>query len=44
MPEFKNILCPIAFTDISSKVAPYVVTLAKRLDARVHLLHVLRRF
>jgi nucleotide-binding universal stress UspA family protein len=25
-------------------VAPYVVTLAKKLDAQVHLLHVLRRF
>ena len=44
MAEFKNILYPIALTDISLKVAPYVVTLAKQLDARVHLLHVLRRF
>ena len=44
MAEFKNILYPIALTDISPKVAPYVVTLAKKLDAQVHLLHVLRRF
>jgi nucleotide-binding universal stress UspA family protein len=44
MEEFKNILYPIALTDISSKVAPYVVTMAKQLDAQVHLLHVLRRF
>jgi nucleotide-binding universal stress UspA family protein len=44
MAEFKNILYPIALTDISFKVAPYVVSLAKQLDARVHLLHVLRRF
>ena len=44
MAEFKNILYPIALTDISLKVAPYVVTLAKQLDAQVHLLHVLRRF
>jgi len=44
MEEFKNILYPIALTDISPKVAPYVVTMAKKLDARVHLLHVLRRF
>ena len=44
MKEFKNILYPIALTDISAKVAPYVVTLAKQLDAQVHLLHVLRRF
>jgi nucleotide-binding universal stress UspA family protein len=44
MEEFKNILYPVALTDISPKVAPYVVTLAKQLDAKVHLLHVLRRF
>jgi nucleotide-binding universal stress UspA family protein len=44
MAEFKNILYPIALTDISPKVAPYVVTLAKQLNAPVHLLHVLRRF
>ncbi len=44
MEEFKTILYPVALTDISHKVAPYVVTLAKQLDAKVHLLHVLRRF
>ena len=44
MEEFKNILYPIALTDISPKVATYVATLAKQLDAQVHLLHVLRRF
>jgi len=44
MEEFKNILYPIALTDISPKVAPYVVTLAKQLGAQVHLLHVLRSF
>ena len=44
MEEFKNILYPIALTDISPKVAPYVVTLARQLDASVHLMHVLRRF
>jgi nucleotide-binding universal stress UspA family protein len=44
MEDFKNILYPVALTDISPKVAPYVVTLAKQLDAQVHLLHVLRRF
>ena len=44
MAEFKNILYPVALTDISPKVAPSVVTLAKQLDAQVHLLHVLRRF
>jgi len=44
MEEFKNILYPIALTDISPKVVPYVVTMAKQFDAQVHLLHVLRRF
>jgi nucleotide-binding universal stress UspA family protein len=44
MEEFKNILYPIALTEISKKVAPYVVTLSKQLDAKVHLIHVLRRF
>ena len=44
MAELKKILYPVALTDISPKVAPYVVTLAKKLDAQVHLLHVLRRF
>lgn len=44
MKDFKNILYPIALTDISPKVAPYVLTMAKQLDAKVHLLHVLRRF
>ena len=44
MEEFKNILYPVALTDISPKVAPSVVTMAKQLDAKVHLLHVLRRF
>jgi nucleotide-binding universal stress UspA family protein len=44
MEDFKNILYPIALTDISPRVAAYVVTMAKQLDAQVHLLHVLRRF
>ena len=44
MEEFKHILYPIALTDISPKVVPYVVTMAKQLDAQVHVLHVLRRF
>ena len=44
MEDFKNILYPVALTDISPKVAQYVVTLAKQLGAQVHLLHVLRPF
>jgi nucleotide-binding universal stress UspA family protein len=44
MKKFKSILYPVALTDISPKVAPYVVTLAKQLDVPVHLIHVLRPF
>ena len=44
MEDFKRILYPVALTEISPKVAPSVVTLARQLDAQVHLLHVLRRF
>ena len=44
MEGFSKILYPIALTDVSPKVAPYVVTMAKKFDAEVHLLHVLRRF
>ena len=44
MEDFKKILYPIALTDTSPIIAPYVVTMAKKFDAEVHLLHVLRRF
>jgi nucleotide-binding universal stress UspA family protein len=44
MEDFKNILYPIALTEISHKVVPYVATMARQLDAQVHLLHVLRSF
>ena len=44
MEGFNKILYPIALTEISPKVAPYVVTMAKQFDAQVHLLHILRRF
>ena len=44
MEDFKRILYPVALTEISPKVAPYVVTMARQLGAQVHLLHVLRRF
>jgi nucleotide-binding universal stress UspA family protein len=44
MQGFNKILYPVALTDISAIVAPYVVIMAKQFDAEVHLLHVLRRF
>jgi nucleotide-binding universal stress UspA family protein len=44
MDGFRKILYPIALTNLSPKIAPYVATMAKQFDAEVHLLHVLRRF
>ena len=44
MEGFKRILFPIALTDMSPKIAPYVTTMAKKFEAELHLLHVLRRF
>ena len=44
MDDFQNILFPVSLTDISPVVAPYVVTMASRFGAKLHLLHVLRRF
>jgi nucleotide-binding universal stress UspA family protein len=44
MDDFKSILYPIALTELSPRVAPYVVTIARQLDAEVHLLHVLHPF
>lgn len=44
MEGFDKILYPISLTDISPIVAPYVITMARKFDAEVHLLHVLRRF
>ncbi|MBC8392644.1 MAG: universal stress protein [Deltaproteobacteria bacterium] len=44
MKGFNKILYPIELTDMSAYVVPYVITMAKRFDAEVHLLHVLRRF
>jgi nucleotide-binding universal stress UspA family protein len=44
MADFENILFPVSLTDISPVVAPYVATVASRFGAKLHLLHVLRRF
>ena len=44
MIDFQNILFPVSLTDISPVVAPYVATVANRFGAKIHLLHVLRRF
>ena len=44
MVNFQNILFPVSLTDISPVVAPYVVTMTSRFGAKLHLLHILRRF
>jgi len=44
MEGFKKILFPVALTDISPVVVPYVATMVKRFGADLHVLHVLRRF
>ena len=44
MADFQNILFPVSLTEISPVVAPYVATMADRFGAKLHLLHVLRRF
>lgn len=44
MEMFNKILFPIALTSLSPGIAPYVSAMARRFDAELHLLHVLRRF
>ena len=44
MVDFQNMLFPVSLTDISPVVAPYAATVASRFGAKLHLLHVLRRF
>ncbi len=44
MVDFQNILFPVSLTDISPVVAPYVATVTSRFGAKLHLLHILRRF
>jgi len=42
MTSFKNILFPIDFSECSISVFPYAVDMARRFDARLHLLFVAR--
>ncbi len=44
MVDFQKILFPVSLTEISPVVAPYVAAMAGRFGAKIHLLHVLRRF
>ncbi|PIE70124.1 MAG: universal stress protein [Deltaproteobacteria bacterium] len=44
MKDFKKILVPVDLSDTSPKLVPYVVTMARKFDAQVHLLFVARVF
>ncbi len=43
MPEIKNILCAVDFSEISPKVASYAQELGKALKAHVHVIFVAQR-
>ena len=43
MKKFKKILFPIDFSEVSPKIVPYVITMADKLDAEVHLIFVVRK-
>jgi nucleotide-binding universal stress UspA family protein len=40
MVEIRNILCAVDFSEISPKVASYAYTLARALNAKIHVIHV----
>jgi nucleotide-binding universal stress UspA family protein len=42
MVEFKKILFPTDLTEVSKKIAPYVLALVEKFDSEVHLLFVAR--
>lgn len=44
MKEFKKILFPVDLSESSSKLVPYVLTMAHKFDADIHLLFVVRDF
>ena len=44
MNGYRTILFPVSLTPISPGVAQHVALMAKKFEAEVHLLHVLRRF
>ena len=43
MKKFKKILFPIDFSEVSSEIVPYVISLANKLKAEVHIIFVVRR-
>ncbi|MGD8389855.1 MAG: universal stress protein [Desulfobacteraceae bacterium] len=44
MKEIKKVLFPVDLSDVSPKIAPWVLSLAKTFDAEVHLIFVARQF
>jgi nucleotide-binding universal stress UspA family protein len=40
MKEIRKILFPVDFSEVTPKVAPYVITMAEKFDAEVHVLFV----
>ena len=43
MKKFQKILLPVDFSELSQKVVPYVITMADKLDAEVHIIFVVRQ-
>ena len=43
MKEFKRILFPIDFSEVSPEIVPYVISMADKLNAEVHIIFVVRR-
>lgn len=44
MPEIKRILFPVDFTENSSRISPYVLSVSEKYDAMIYLLHVVVDF
>jgi len=43
MKKFKKILFPVDFSEVSPKIVPYVIAMADKFDAEVHLVFVVRK-
>ena len=43
MKKIEKILFPVDFSELSPKIVPYVITMADKLDAEVHIIFVVRQ-
>ncbi|MCD6561105.1 MAG: universal stress protein [Deltaproteobacteria bacterium] len=43
MKEIKKVLFPVDFSEVSPKIVPWALTIAKKFNAEIHLLFVVRR-